>query len=53
MKDQYGSRVLRLYFIRAIYCTAGFVCKVLIYANYARHCGLTDFNSTVTLIPSF
>ena len=30
MKDQYGSRILRLYFIRAIYCTAGFVCKVLI-----------------------
>ena len=31
----------------------GFVCKVLIYMNYERCCGLTDFKFTVTLIPLF
>ena len=31
----------------------GFVCKVIIYATYARHHGLTNFNFPVTLIPLF
>ena len=35
------------------YLTAGFVCKGLICMNYASCCGLTDFNSTVMLIPWF
>ena len=30
------------------YCTVGFVCKVLICANYVRCHGLANFNSTVT-----
>ena len=35
------------------YRIAGFICEVLICANYARCCRLAEFNSTVTLILSF
>ena len=34
------------------YRIVGFICEVLICANYARCCRLTEFNSTVTLILS-
>ena len=34
--------------IMEMYRIAGFVCEVLICANYARCCGLLHFNSTVT-----
>ena len=38
-----------IYYILYIYCTAGFVCEVLICANYASCRRLANFNSAVTL----
>ena len=39
--------------LKAPYHTAGFVCEVLICANYVSCCKLTHFNSVVTLAFSF
>ena len=36
-----------------VYCTAGFVCEVLIGVNYASYRGLVNFNSAVTFALSF